>query len=523
MKTRQVQFTLLSFSLFAASGVLAQETAGAGSQAPAASEAPAAPASPEAPPPLAGAGPVQPVTAPTAVASAPVMPPPAPATSSGRVSTKFDATFYGFIELDSIFDSTQSFTDVAGGTAIQRPGTYGNDHGRTTFGVRNSRLGFKLTGPETENLKTSGIFEMDFLGNQPQSTPLVVAPQSGGGSTGIKAASTGAPTVSEASYFTSPTFRIRHAALKLATPIVDILAGQYWSLFGWQSMFHPNTVEIQGVPGQIYSRTPQIRLSHVFDAGPVGVEVAVAAGRPAQRDSEVPDGIGGLRFMVNDWKALHTGGATGTAVDPLSIGVSGIARRFKVPDFSDTPTISRKLNGWGVSVDGLLPVIPATSSKDGNALTLTGSFVYGRAIADLYTGFTGGAFTPTLPSGNPFTAQDVDNGLVVYDSTGVMHAIYWRSVIVGAQYYLPTSLRMWVSGNYSHMNSNNINALAGPGSSSSAPTKIFDKEDWADGNLFVAANEAVRFGLEYAWFRQTYLDGVKATDQRVQFSAFYVF
>jgi hypothetical protein len=501
---------------------LAQETPppSADAQSPAA-EAPAASVSP----PAASAGPVQAVPAwlPTTMASPSAAPQPAPAASSGRVSTKFDATFYGFIELDSIFDSTQSFTDLAGGASIQRPGTYANGHGRTTFAVRNSRLGFKLTGPETENLKTSGIFEMDFFGNQPQSSPLVVAPQSGGGSTGIKAASTGAPTVSEASYFTSPTFRIRHAALKLATPIVDILAGQYWSLFGWQSMFHPNTVEIQGVPGQIYARTPQIRLSHVFDAGPVGIEVAVAAGRPAQRDSEVPDGLGGLRFMVNDWKALHTAGATGTAVDPLSVGVSGIARRFKVPDFSDTPTISRKLNGWGVSVDALLPVIPAKSSKDGNALTLTGSFVYGRAIADLYTGFNGGAFTPTLPSGNPFTAQDVDNGLVVYDATGVMHAIYWRSFIVGAQYYLPMPARVWVSGNYSHMNSNNINALAGPGSSSSAPTKIFDKEDWADGNLFFAANDAVRFGLEYAWFRQTYLDGVKANDKRVQFSAFYVF
>ncbi len=445
-----------------------------------------------------------------------------PATSSGKLSTKFDATFYGFIELDSMYDSTQSFSDSAGGSSIARPGSYANGNGRTTFGVRNSRLGFKLTGPGTESLKTSGIFEMDFLGNQPQSSPTVVAP------------STGVPTVSEGSYFTSPTFRIRHAALKLATPIVDILAGQDWSLFGWQSMFHPNTVEIQGVPGQIYARTPQIRLSHLFDAGLVGVEVALAGARPAQRDSAIPDGLGGVRFILNNWKGLHTAGATGMAVDPLSIGVSGIARRFKVPNFSDKPTFSRTLNGWGISVDGLIPVIPAKSSKDDNALSLTGSFVYGRGIADLYTGFTGGAFTPAVQSGNggPFTAQDVDNGLAVYDPTGVMHVIYWRSYILGAQYYLPNflpaSMRIWISGNYSHINSNNIDTLSDnsstPGTpSSAATTKIFNKEDWADGNLFFAANDAIRFGLEYAWFRQTYLDGVQATDKRVQFSAFYVF
>jgi hypothetical protein len=80
---------------------------------------------------------------------------------------------------------------------------------------------------------------------------------------------------------------------------------------------------------------------------------------------------------------------------------------------------------------------------------------------------------------------------------------------------------MWVSGNYSHINSNNIDTLSQ--NSSTATTKIFNKEDWADGNLFFAANDAIRFGLEYAWFRQTYLDGVQASDKRVQFSAFYVF
>ncbi len=125
----------------------------------------------------------------------------------------------------------------------------------------------------------------------------------------------------------------------------------------------------------------------------------------------------------------------------------------------------------------------------------------------------------------------MDNGLAVYDPTGVMHVIYWRSYILGAQYYLPNflpaSMRMWVSGNYSHINSNNINTLSDnsstPGTPLPRPRKIFNKEDWADGNLFFAANDAIRFGLEYAWFRQTYLDGVQASDKRVQFSAFYVF
>src|SRR5438552_3357594 len=78
----------------------------------------------------------------------------------------------------------------------------------------------------------------------------------------------------ESATFTSPSFRIRHFNVKLETPIVDVLIGQYWHLFGWQSIYHPNTVEIQGVPGQIYSRTPQIRISKTIKSAPVTLELA---------------------------------------------------------------------------------------------------------------------------------------------------------------------------------------------------------------------------------------------------------
>ena len=480
--------------------------------------APGAPAAPPAETPQAAppeAVPSAPPPAPSPEVAAPVVPAPAlpvapvvpAAQAPSPVMTKFAATFYGFAEFDSIYDSTQSFNDLAGNAAIARSGTYAGNHGRLIFGARNSRLGFKLKGPESENIKSSAIAEADFLGNQPQGSP----------------APTGSPSVSEGSFFTSPTFRMRHFALKLETPVVDVLAGQYWQLFGWQSLFHPSTVEIQGVPGQIYSRSPQLRLSHVFKNDDVTVEVAIAASRPPQRDSVTPDGQAGLRFALNKVKALHTAGAAGTAVDPLSIGVSGVGRHFRVPEFSATPTNALSITSWGVSVDALIPVIPATTINDGNALTLTGSYVYGQSIADLYTGLSGGVSFPALPANAmgvvPTYPQDVDNGLVAYTADGTLHAIRWQSVIVGAQYYFPTPIRMWVAANYSHMSSPNMDVLETAGNKS----KMFDKSDWADGNYFVDATAAIRFGVEYAWFRQTYLDGVKATNNRVQFSALYIF
>jgi hypothetical protein len=434
------------------------------------------------------------------------------AASPPSVLSKFSATFYGFVEADFIRDSTQSFNDLAGNGTIARSGSFAANNDRMIFGQRNSRLGFKLKGPESETIKSSGIAEMDFLGNQPQGSPSPA----------------GAPAVSESAYFASPTFRIRHMALKIETPIVDVLAGQYWELFGWQTIYHPNSVQIQGLPGQVFSRAPQFRLSHMFKSDIVNVEVAVAAVRPPQRDSGLPDGQAGLRVVLNDWKGMRTAGGTGTSVDPLSVGVSGVARRFRLPEYANAPSQTRNINGYGLSFDGIIPVVPATATNWDNALTVTASFVRGQAIADLFTGLTGGVSLTPLPADSTGKASsfamDIDNGLVIFDNHGQMHAIRWQSFLVGAQYYLPTSpLRMWVSGNYSHLNSSDIKNIVIDNNGSNVDSKIFSKSDFADGNLFVDATQAIRFGLEYAWFRQTYLDGVKGTNHRVQFSGFYIF
>jgi hypothetical protein len=436
--------------------------------------------------------------------------PASPAPSSPTVSAKFAATFYGFVEADFIRDSSQSLNDLAGNAALARAGSYAAGHDRLIIGQRNSRLGFKLKGPESASIRSSGIAEMDFLGNQPQGSPSPA----------------GSPAVSESAYYASPTFRIRHMALKLETPVVDILAGQYWQLFGWQGNFHPNSVQIQGLPGQVYGRAPQLRLSHAFRTPTADLELAVAALRPPQRDSGLPDAQAGLRVTLNDWKGMRTAGGTGTSVDPASLGVSGVARRFRLPEYANAPAATQTMNGYGLSIDAFVPLVPATPTRWANALTLTASFVRGQAIADLFTGLSGGTTLAPLPadaSGKASSfALDIDNGLVIFDGNGVMHAIRWQSVLVGLQYYLPTRIRTWVSANYSHLSSSDIQNLAMAGTANPAG-KLFDRSDFADGNLFVDATASIRFGLEYAWFRQHYLDDVKGTNHRVQLSGFYIF
>jgi hypothetical protein len=486
------------------------------------------PPAPPAPPPEAAAPPAAtpsipiPPPAPAAPAPAPVPPPavvvappppppppPAPPAAPSPVLTKFGATLYGFAEFDGIWDSTQSFNDAAGNAAVARVGTFAGSHSRMMFGMRNSRFGFKLKGPETADgrIKSSGQVEVDFLGNQPQGAPSPA----------------GAPPVSEAAFFTSPTMRVRHYYAKLETPVIDVMAGQFWALFGWQTMFHPAAVQIQGLPGQIFTRTPQLRLSKTVKTPAVTVDAALAAVRPPQRNSAYPDGQGGLKVALNGLKALHTMGSAGTAVDPAAIGFSGVVRDFRLPNLSGAPNTTIPIKGWGFSADALIPIVPVTNGVGQNALTFTGSFVYGQAIADLYTGLTGGVAFPAPPPNAMGMAQtypqDIDNGLAVYTADGVLHAIRWQSYILGLQYYLPTPNKTFVAVNYSHMSSSNIADLG----TMATQTRIFNKSDFVDGNLFVDASAAIRFGLEYAYFRQTYLDGAKAHNNRVQFSMFYIF
>lgn len=410
---------------------------------------------------------------------------------------KWATTLYGFVEADSIVDSTQSFNDLAGNGAVARTGTYAYSHGRVQFGARNSRLGLRMKAPEFDGIRMSGVIETDFLGNQ-----------SLGYATG---------QATENQYYTSPLLRMRHLYLKAETPIVDVLMGQTWELFGWQSMYQANTVEIQGVPGEIYSRTPQIRISKTIKTDPVTIEIAVAAMRPPQRNSAAPEGQAGLRLALNGWTGVQTVGSTGTSIQPASIAVTGDLRHIEVPWLQAAPTGNAGKTATAGAVDAFLPIVPGSKDKMGNSLSLNGEFASGYGTADLYTGLTGGVTWPALPGGAAWP-QDVDNGIATYSSTGALTYIQWTSYMLGAQYYFPgANGKAWISGNYSHMDSSNTGTLF-PKS-----TKVRSSEDWWDVNLFGDITPAWRLGLEYAQFLDHYIDGNAPTNHRVQLSGFFIF
>ena len=420
--------------------------------------------------------------------------------------SKFKTSIIGFVEVDAMHDSTQSYQDGASNAPLARSSTYAGQHGRFQFTARNTQLGVKLEAPEFAGVRASSVCKGDFFGNQPAN------PQSSG--------------VTENNFLSSPTFRMLHCYFKAETEYVDILAGLTYYLFGQQNSFFPTSVAFLGLPGMIFSRAPQVRLSHTFKSAPVNFLVAVAADRPPQRDSELPDGEAALRLMFNGWKGAHTPGALGTTVDPLSIGVSGVVRSFRVNELAPVPVASRTEHGAGISVDALVPIIPTNKVEDrGNTLLLTANFVTGYGINDLYLGLNGGLKQQNLPAaaGTPpyaaATPIDLDPGLAAYDPQGNLHAVDWQSYQIGLQYYFPGSGNVWASANFTYLHSDNIDRIA----PTNGKAAVFNKQQYYDASLFWAMTPAVQFGIQYGNVKQTFLDGGEETNHHVQFAAYYNF
>jgi hypothetical protein len=310
--------------------------------------------------------------------------------------------------------------------------------------------------------------------------------------------------------FAAPALRMRLSYLALETPIVDVLAGQYHDLFAWGGAgFYPSSVAFLGLPGQIYHRQPQVRVSKTIEGRVARFDVAVAAARPAQRDAEIPDIQAGLRLALNGWKGASSQGFGQPDLAPLAIGVSGVARRFAVAEFITAPGGPKKTSGWGVAANAFIPVIPAHSAENrANALSLTAEVTIGTGISDLYTGLTGGALFPTLPNPGslqppPLYRPNIDSGIVTYDANGNLKSIDWQAVVVGVQYHLPIDGgRVWISGNYSRVKSGNVSKLTPVASRGG----IFTQADYIDANLFMTVTPAVQLGLSYQTTHQVFGD-----------------
>jgi hypothetical protein len=475
-----------------------------------AAEAPAAPAKPvEASAEVSV--PVKADAAPAATkdseAEATEAPAPRGAESGGCRATIGDRNGYrlgvcGYISLNAMHDSTQSFKTGVHNNLIARRGTYIGDHDQMQFTARDSRLTVEVGAPEYAGIKPSGMLQFDFNGFMPAET-------------------------NEADFYVLGAMRMRHAYLKLETPVVDVLAGQYHDLFGWGGAgFYPATLAFLGVTGQVYHRQPQLRLSKAIEGEALDLEFALAATRPVHKAAGLPDGQAGARMAFNGWKGASTQGYGQPGVVPLGLGVSAVVRRFEVPEFIERPAEPETATGWGVVANAVIPIIPAESNDDrSNALTLTGEFSLGSGISDLYTELTGGALFPLISNDAsrpvpPLFNGYIDSGIVTYDGRRELRTVDWRGFVIGAQYYLPVAKgRIWISGIYSRIQSDNIVELT------PIPSRglVYHTAEYIDGSLFFALTEAVQTGVSFQTVEQTFGDEVKARNNRGEFGMFLFF
>jgi|HubBroStandDraft_1064217.scaffolds.fasta_scaffold00763_2 hypothetical protein len=446
----------------------------------------------------------------SSTSTAPPAPPALPAAPKRRgiplrvESGGWSVSLYGFAEFDTMYDTTRSFSDGVVNNTLARPHTYAGDNPELQMSVRNSRFGFDMHAPDVGQLKTSGLLEMDFFGSQASTT--------------------------EGDLFTNPTLRLRHFYLKFETPVVDILAGQYHDLFAWGGAgFYPNSVAFLPLLGEVYHRNPQFRLSKVMGGDAVSVEVAVAAVRPAQRDSALPDGQAGIKLNVNNFKGAATPGASRPVSAPFGLGISAVGRRLSVTDFSPTPGTEHVVYGGGVAGNLFLPIVPAhgPDKEDlSNALSLTVEGSTGTGIADLYPGLTGGVQFPSLPNPQallpvPVYTPNVDPGLVTYDASNVLHSINWRSVVANAHYHLPFGggKRVWVSATFSAIQSTNAVALTPV----QGQAFVWGKGMYADGNIWLSPTEPLVLGLSVQRMAETFGDKTTAVNYRGEGSCYFFF
>jgi hypothetical protein len=461
----------------------------------------------DAAPSAAATKPLDPVT-PTAPAAESARTPPQAV--SGRTECKHlavDANGWrigacGYVALNVIHDSTQSLGSGLNGSIVARPGTYAGDHDQMQFTARDSRINLEAAAPTTHGVETTGLIQMDFTGVMPSDT-----------------------TESDSYLFGTP--RLRIAMMRLRTPVVDVIAGQYHDLFAWGgSGFFPATLGFLGVPGEVYHRNPQVRISKTLHSDGADFEIAVAAVRPFQKAAGIPDGEGGLRLAINHWTGASTQAYNQPSIAPAAIGVSGVARRFKPADFVARPGDPTVGYGWGFAANAVIPIIPRSDNENrSNGLTLTAEFSTGSGIADLYTNMTGGLLFPTLANDTgkmpaALYTPNADPGVFTFDANGNLKTANWQAVVLGLQYYLPIAGgRVWMTGVYSQTKSSNITILT----PISDRGTVYFKSDYIDGSLFVAVTDAVQLSGSFQTVRQLFGDNSAARNNRIEFGAHFFF
>lgn len=421
-----------------------------------------------------------------------------PANLTVKSIANVNVRIYGFVETDFISDSTMGIYEEPDNPTVAKGNTYNGSHGQTMMSVRNSRLGFDLTMPDTDfGLKSEAIFEMDFMGNQAANT---------------KPANTSAATQTERDFFNNPTYRIRHAYLNLTYEDLNAKFGQTWSLLGWQPYYFPSEPIVQPAVGQLYRRFTQMRVTKTRTLDNLGladwqVECAADIAKPAEMASDLQEYHAGVRLSSTKCKAA-SGLGSGDSMTGLSLAGSWAW----IPGIQTQNTIAQ--DGYGYAVDLLVPIIPSSDGKDmSNNLSLTAEYSMGSGIGGLeVAGASGNISAYTDKNGT----QTIDSGIAGKNLAGAMELIQLETERANLTYVMPNP-KWAIAAGYAQTRVDNIGDF---GNSSSSLVQLYQ---YYYGALYYTPVKWLRWGLEYAEFHDAYQDTSNAQDNRIQLTTYVRF
>lgn len=388
-----------------------------------------------------------------------------------------EVEIHGFAETDFDFDSELTGKqEFINNTALPKQGTLAGQSNQLQYSVRNSRIDF-LAKTTVDGWLTKGYIEGDFLG---------------------------AANSPEFKLYTQPTFRVRHCYLDVQKDGWDIMAGQYWTLFGWNMDYVLASVQPQPIMGTVYERNPRVSVMKTFGSD-TQVQVAVDTERPEMSASAFPTFSGGIRLLLNTWKGEFSYATGGSHKAPLSIGISGTLRTYANGATAGNNWTNTFYQGKAVDVDTMIPILPADDS--GFSLTATGEWVAGTGCGDTYDGLSYGV------GANPGT-YTLDNLGIAGLSGGAFTLIDTQAWNGQVQLHFPKSTGCFITAGYGELFSDNVGTITGA---------TFNDDQNMFANVMEDFTDNVRVAVEVDMPQTHYLNGDVAKDTRIAMGTWYRF
>jgi hypothetical protein len=357
--------------------------------------------------------------------------------------TKTSFQIGGYVQLDAIVDADRignkdSFIVSSIPTGGEKTGA-----GSTNFSIRQTRLFLKTQTPTNNWGPLVTYLEIDFFGTD------------------------GAEP------------RVRHAYGQVGDKN-QLLAGQTYSAFQDATVF-PTTLDLQGPPGIVNSRRPQVRYRHYWSDqwyGVVAVEdpssdITVPDGFAGQKSTPYPDLAGDVRWSPK-WGHLQ---------------LSGVLRYLQF-DPDDGPRESEV--GYGLNLTGSVKTIKLDDKHTDAVLFQAAA---GNGIARYVNDTSGLGLDGVIAT----PGDDLD-GLGLF--AGLLAYQHWWTAKLGSTFC------------YSYVEVDNVSGQAGGD---------YHSGQYAVANLRYYPAERVMLGVEGLYGIRRDNDGNKGDDLRIQFSAQYRF